>query len=225
MWGGWGLEAYVRGLMAVQEGDKEMAIRQLTWAYETLDWYFLSLLPEIEAQLMELGASIPPETTTLTLEITPMPTVEYRPTTAVGTVLANGFPEPPNLVPVEFKTGTGDTWTSSEYPFLVYHFLGLETLELDEVNSLTIHLEPYSRAMSEAFELFVWDLTTGEWALYKPGWGEVQIDNPEQFVGVHGDVYFSIRTDESASQHIKNFWVTVEAVAADGTPLHLGLEP
>lgn len=224
-WDGWGLEAYVRGLIAVQAGDKEMAIRQLSWAYETLDWYYLSLLPKIEGQLAELGAAVPPETTTLTLEITPMPTVEFRPTTAAGMVLANGLPEPPNLVPIEFKAGTGDTWTSSDYPFPVYHFLGLETLQLDEIKSLTIHLEPYSRAMSEAFELFVWNLTTGEWALYKPGWGEVQIENPEAFVGVHGDVYFSIRTDEAAAQHIQNFWVTIEAVQTDGTPLHLGLEP
>ena len=55
------LRAYLLGQMALEEGEKEIAIEQLQYALATMDWFFRPVSQKIERQLADLGAQPLPD--------------------------------------------------------------------------------------------------------------------------------------------------------------------
>jgi hypothetical protein len=210
--------------MALDDGDKETGIYYLQYALATMDWRFLALNPRIERELAELGAHPLPEELTIDLHATPMPTLADSFTPDVTASTAGGIPLPPNPRPVTMEAGSHSVYISpNHYPVLL--FQPSRPVSIRSVESMTLHLEPSSDSDPTSFEIFLWDPSTGEWTMFRPGWGATPIEKPGRYVASNGDVYLAIRPDLQITLIIKNVWLTLNATGSDGSAITLDRVP
>lgn len=215
------------GRIAIDDGDKEAGIRYLQHALATLDWYFRPMFPRIVKELADLGAEPLPEESSGQILATPMPAIAslsgLKP--GVTDLTDRGFPKPPNVIPVNITEGTGYiVCQGSIYPYPVYLFRPQTPVSIESVQSLAIHLEPASRNESESFEIFLWNLTNGQWDMLKPGWGSVTIEEPQRYVDFNGETYIAIRLDNKTMIHFQNVWLTIGVTDTGGAQTTLGFE-
>lgn len=225
-WARGGLRAYVMGLMALEDGDKEAGIQYLQYAIATTDWMYQSLVPKIERKLASVGAQPLPEEPQLSdfLQATPMPTLVLTPTPSVPVPInAYGFLLPPNILLVDMADGIGPIQMDQIYPYQVFLFQPPEPVSIQSVQSMTIHLNSIFGMEAKSFEVFLWEPKTGDWKLFKPDWGATSIENPGRFVDSNGDVYLTIRPNYDVTLHIEKVWITITAIGSDGTQINLDI--
>jgi len=226
-WGRGGLRAYVMGLMALEDGDKETGIQYLQYSLATMEWIHKSLIPGIERKLDSLDAERLPDEPQMSalLQATPIPTFAPTPTPAVPVpVTSYGFLLPPNITPVDMAVGLGQIQITDDYPYQVFLFQPPEPVSIRSVQSMSVHLDPVSGTETKGFEMFLWELKTGEWILFKPDWGATAIENPERFVDSNGDVYLTIRADYDVTLRFEKIWVTITATGTDGSQIQLNIQ-
>jgi len=232
-WGRYGWRPYVTALMARDDGDAETAVQDFQEAFDTLSWYEYPLFDDIQAELEKLGAQPLPEEASVTLRTTPLPTPQPTATRwaeavdRLATQAAGGI-VPPDSGRLAIERGlTSITYqnTNQARAMLTYYFApSKETVAIDTVSRLVFHLEPEG-AQPDKYELFLWDFHTGEWFMFRPGWGEIDLEDPGRFVTPEGEVYFLIRPDVGYTITFERLWAEIDATQTDGSPLHLGVAP
>ncbi len=220
------VRSYLLARTALDQGDRQKAVRYFQEAVETLPWIYVSLIERSKAYLAELGAAPLPETPSISLSVTPLP--PFQParlpedvTAALATRAAGGVLPPMGSSRVSLADGIGPG-SYNNASDLLYRFSPPEPVSISAVRRLALRLEPQSSDQPTKFEIFLWDQRSGEWAMVRPGWGETEIQNPERFVTPEGEVYLYIRIDSEYTVEFKKIALQIAASGKDGAPVNLG---
>ncbi len=223
-WGGGGVDAYVLGLMAMEDGNNELAIQYLQQAHTNLVWLYDPLLSKIEKDLGELGAEPLNDEVTSDIISTPMSVPDPRPVPKYQ-VNSYGFqlPVASEQVTASMETGAPSyTFIGFDYP--IFLFVPSQDVQVKSVQKLMVHMRPDIETKDIPIRVLLWQPTTGEWTIISatPDIKDIEIENPKLYVDGIGQVYISIFRPHGRRLHLDNLWLTLEITTSDGDQLNLG---
>lgn len=230
-WSRAGLFSYVKGKMALEDGNIEEGIALLQQAEATLEYLFAPLQKRIQSELKELDSHSLVITPSVMLNVTSIPPMPIRPTArplqtpvALDTPIVTVTPTPGISYPfnveesiiVDLETGTGKlTLLPNDYPLL--RFQPAEPIPVKEVKSLVVHLFPSSpKNQNPDIQIYFWIPRSGGWRYIAPTWGANPIEQSRDYVLPEGDIFLAIRNWGSETVTFETITVTLVVETFDG---------
>ena len=230
-WSHVGLFSYVQGKMALQDGNRAEGITLLQEAEATLEVMYTPLQKRIRAELAQLGAQPLEMEPSVMLDVTPIPTIQARPTARPlqtpipsGTPLVTmtptpGISLPPNVqhaIIADLATGTDNlTLLPNDYPLI--RFQPAEPIPVKQVKSLVVHLIAASNETTNPdIQIYFWVPRGGGWRYIAPSWGDNTIELPEDHILPEGDIFLAIRNWGKETVVFENVTLTLIVETLDG---------
>ena len=220
---------YPLARLALADGDQEKAIYHLQMALDSMNWEMRYMKGRMEHELSDLGGQPLSNTAQVVLATTPLPPLPASPTpvatimAARATRAAGGQPPPTKLNLVTYVYGFGpSTMSGGEHG--VKWFRPSQPVEVRSVQRMILVTRPENADELTNYEVFLWSPYTGEWSMYRPGWGEMQIDDPGRFVTPQGEVYMYISIDAGSTIHFEILQLSIDATGTNGDAIYLGPE-
>jgi tetratricopeptide (TPR) repeat protein len=238
-WSVFGLYDYVMGRILIHEGENQEGVHYLQLAEASFPRDGGPLLTKMQKELEKIGAKLLTSTTEPPLVITPFPTAHPR-ITARPTWTPEAAPEISN-------TQTADSISkelpeNNQYIFIVdpvkgtgkvdlrasekrsFHFQPETPFESDQVESMVLHLETSKPMQALTIEVTVWSPANKSWVNQPVStWGDIKVNNPENYIPKMGDVYFEIKNWGSRLIYLDNISYTMKVKLKDGREIEYGL--
>lgn len=208
-WREGGLDAYVRALMALEDGDRERAVDLLRFAEATVKWDS-GFIPRLRRELAQMGE-------------TPLENMPYR------SIQATPIPEsvadgpvgnaPPPLRHVPLRKGTGQL-ELAPYVVIDLHFVPPAEMRIQKVLKLSVYLVRDSTPELMNLEVKVFNNAIASWHSYgwltlNPEWGLNPVVDT-RCVSIVGDVYLRVRNKGDTTLTLGNLGLHLEFQTPEG---------
>lgn len=219
-WDHTGIYLYVRGRLALHDGDESGGWDLIRQAEATLERRYEQLRVRIVKDMTAAGVA----------PLEQVATVMYSAAQATELPAPIALPQDrtaPNNVGlrVDLATGIGPL-LSYEHTVRAYHAASRTALPAGDVALATIHLQGVSRSAMDEYLFKVWDQRQGGWVTFNPAAnGTLDLVDPDGFVSPMGDVFFLIVHHGSEDRRVNWIGVTLAIRQADGGLVRVGLEP
>jgi len=203
-WARGGLKAYVEALLALENGDRALAIESMKYAEQTMDRTHGPFIERIQADLAALGVS--PDM------ITPDPSPAATPIPA----LPEGHPTPPPETYVKYTTGTGP-FRLEPGEIQYFHFFAPRGFEYERVSNLKAHLIGGNEGFPTDIELLLHNPSMAYWQSINLIWGANEIRSEGDYVNTSGDINIRLWNAGVEPVVMENFGITIKVVTSGGS--------
>ena len=203
-WSQAGLKAYVEGLMALDQGQRQRGVDLLKLAEMTIDRSHGPFVERIRRELVELGESPYAPTPDASPEATPIP------------ALPEGHPRPPPVRRLKHTEASGEIDLAPGEEIHL-HFLPPTGFAYSEVRVLRVHLQGEGSLGSPGLRLQVFVPTEKRWEEFDMMWDANSISPPDLFVALSGDVYMRLHNDGQEIVYLENVGVELIVQTVGGS--------
>ena len=216
-WREGGLDAYVRALMALDDGDHELAVDLLRFAEATVEWKS-GFIPRLRRELAQMGE--PP------LEFPPDRSVQA---TAIPEIVADGpwRNTPPLFRYVPLRKGTGQL-ELAPYAVIDLHFVPPVEMKIQKVIGLSVYLVRGGTPELMNLEVKIFNNAIQSWHSYgwlnlNPEWGLNPVADT-RCASIVGDVYLRVRNKGDTTLTLSNLGLHLEIQTPEGEIMAYSIE-
>ncbi len=217
-WGGYGLDAYLEGMLALEQGYQSLAIEYLQWAEATIGSPYELTLIKLRAKLSEMGISWLVPDTQIQLTVTPNPT---PPPTQIVITAPGRNPTPSAQEQVSILDGSGG-FTIYPDDFVVFQFVIPEEIPASRIVDLKIHVLGTGQPADPIMTANFW-LPTQEWISLPIGWGDTAIGSPALLIHPDKTIMLGVKNTGSPVVYILNLGPVLLVTGEDGTDEWIGI--
>ena len=132
-------------------------------------------------------------------------------------------PPDDNLTIVDIQVGTGPVILSGNERKIL-RFQPAEALSIQDVQSLTIHLQGSDTQSAPAFLVELWNPYEGSWTSLQPRLGDTRVSYPNNYVLPEGDIYIAIRNMTGLPLEMQDLTIQVVIMDQNGNLAFYGTE-
>jgi tetratricopeptide (TPR) repeat protein len=209
-----GVASLVRGLLAKERGDRDMAIQELQLAEATISRLEMPLLERARKELALMGAR--------PLNIVPAPSIQATPILPLS-------PEEPHVGTIATPVAMPATYLLKTGPivllplgFQTYRFSPPDPAQVAETAWLKVEVDRKESDPPEDVNVFVWKPGDTVWVMYDLQGSVLDIPDPGRFVGPTGDVYLSAFNNSQSIAKLNAITVSAGVFLPDGSYQVLG---
>lgn len=217
-WGGYSLDAYLEGMLALERGYQSLAIERLLWAEATMTSLYEPTLINLRAKLSEMGISRLVLDTQIQLTVTPNPS---PPPTQMVITAPGRNPTPSAQELISILDGTRG-FTIYPDDFVVFQFAIPEEIPASSIVDLQIRVLGTGQPTDPLMDAYFW-LPTQEWVSVPVGWGDNAIGSPGLLIHPDKTIMLGVKNTGSPVVYILNLGPVLLVTGEDGTDEWIGI--